>query len=61
MQDRKNALEEYIYDARDKIDGAYASYMLPEEKEKLKGMLGEAEDWLYSEEVCRLPLLPLTC
>lgn len=25
--------------------------MLPEEKEKLKGMLGEAEDWLYSEEV----------
>lgn len=60
MQDRKNALEEYIYDARDKIDGAYASYMLPEEKEKLKGMLAEAEDWLYSEEVCRFHSVSLT-
>ena len=53
LQDRKNALEEYIYDARDKIDGAYSSYMLSEEKEKLKGMLTAAEDWLYSEEVGR--------
>jgi len=48
-EDRKNALEEYIYDARDKIDGAYAAYILPDEKETLKRLLEEAENWLYSE------------
>jgi len=49
-EDRKNALEEYIYDARDKVDGSYSSYMQSEDKEKLKGLLTAAEDWLYSEE-----------
>lgn len=49
-EDRKNALEEYVYDMRGKVEDRYASYVKPEEKEKLFAMLQEAEDWLYSEE-----------
>ncbi|KAH7928945.1 heat shock protein 70 [Leucogyrophana mollusca] len=49
-EDRKNALEEYVYDTRGKLDDRYVSYVQSAEKEKLLGMLQEAEDWLYSEE-----------
>lgn len=49
-EDRKNALEEYVYDMRSKLEDRYASYVKPEEKEKLLHMLQDAEDWLYSEE-----------
>lgn len=49
-QDRKNALEEYVYDTRGKLDDRYAAYVQPAEKEKLLVLLQEAEDWLYSEE-----------
>ncbi|KAH7916594.1 heat shock protein 70 family [Hygrophoropsis aurantiaca] len=49
-EDRKNALEEYVYDTRGKLDDRYASYVQSSEKQKLLGMLQEAEDWLYSEE-----------
>lgn len=35
---------------RGKLDDRYASYVRPEEKEKLLRMFQEAEDWLYSEE-----------
>lgn len=50
IQERKNALEEYIYDMRSKLDGRYASYVQSPEKTKLSAALSEAEDWLYSEE-----------
>lgn len=49
-QNAKNALEEYIYDMRDKLDTSLSSYAQPEEKEKLSTMLRESEDWLYSDE-----------
>ncbi|KIJ60075.1 hypothetical protein HYDPIDRAFT_32650 [Hydnomerulius pinastri MD-312] len=49
-EDRKNALEEYVYDTRGKLDDRYASYVQSSEKSKLLSMLQEAEDWLYSEE-----------
>ncbi|KAF9241769.1 heat shock protein 70 family [Melanogaster broomeanus] len=49
-EDRKNALEEYVYDTRGKLDDRYAPYVQPAEKTKLLGMLQEGEDWLYSEE-----------
>ncbi|KAG8812877.1 adenyl-nucleotide exchange factor sse1 [Serendipita sp. 399] len=49
-EDRKNALEEYVYDMRGKLDDRYAAYVTPEEKEVLSSMLSKAEDWLYSEE-----------
>jgi heat shock protein 4 len=49
-EDRKNALEEYVYDMRGKMDDRYASYVQAEEKEKLLVKLAEAEEWLYTEE-----------
>ncbi|OJA20978.1 hypothetical protein AZE42_11480 [Rhizopogon vesiculosus] len=49
-EDRKNALEEYVYDMRGKLDDRYTAYVQPAEREKLLSMLQDAEDWLYSEE-----------
>ncbi|RXW24318.1 hypothetical protein EST38_g1518 [Candolleomyces aberdarensis] len=49
-EERKNAVEEYVYDMRGKVEDRYASYVQPEEKQKLLVALQEAEDWLYSEE-----------
>ncbi|KAK7040794.1 adenyl-nucleotide exchange factor sse1 [Paramarasmius palmivorus] len=48
--DRKNALEEYVYDMRGKLDERYATFVTPDEKSKLLAALQEAEDWLYTEE-----------
>jgi heat shock 70kDa protein 4 len=42
-EDRKNALEEYIYDMRGKLDDLYANYASDEEKSKLHSMLDAAE------------------
>lgn len=42
-EDRKNALEEYIYDMRGKLDGLYAEYASEEEKTKFRAMLDAAE------------------
>jgi heat shock 70kDa protein 4 len=50
LQDCKNALEEYIYDTRSKLEDRFASYVQPQEKEAILPALTEAEDWLYSEE-----------
>lgn len=49
-EDRKNALEEYVYDMRAKLDERYSSFAQAAEKEKLNSMFQEAEDWLYSDE-----------
>ncbi|EGO00373.1 hypothetical protein SERLA73DRAFT_89344 [Serpula lacrymans var. lacrymans S7.3] len=49
-EDRKNALEEYVYDTRGKLDDRYAAYVQAAEKVTLLGLLQDAEDWLYSEE-----------
>ncbi|VDC07564.1 unnamed protein product [Peniophora sp. CBMAI 1063] len=49
-EDRKNALEEYIYDVRGKLDDRYAPFVQPAEKEKLLAELAKEEDWLYSED-----------
>ncbi|KAH8119135.1 heat shock protein 70 [Phellopilus nigrolimitatus] len=49
-EDRKNALEEYIYDTRSKLDERYAAYVKPDEKKALLAALTESEDWLYTEE-----------
>jgi heat shock protein 4 len=46
----KNALEEYVYDMRGKLDDRYAAYVQPQEKEKLLAILSEKENWLYTEE-----------
>ncbi|TFK20742.1 heat shock protein [Coprinopsis marcescibilis] len=49
-EERKNALEEYIYDMRSKVEDRYAAYIQSEEKSKLLAGLQDAEDWLYSDE-----------
>ncbi|KAF9234299.1 Hsp70 protein-domain-containing protein [Melanogaster broomeanus] len=49
-EDHKNALEEYVYDTRGKLDDRYAPFVQSAEKTKLLAMLQEGEDWLYSEE-----------
>ncbi|KAI0699889.1 heat shock protein 70 [Cerioporus squamosus] len=49
-EERKNALEEFIYDTRGRLDERYAPYVQPQEKEKILAALQEAESWLYSEE-----------
>ncbi|KAI5851008.1 heat shock protein 70 family [Tricharina praecox] len=48
-EDRKNALEEYIYEGRAKIDDIYAPFASDEEKSKVKKALDDAEDWLYND------------
>ncbi|KAG9244469.1 putative heat shock protein Hsp88 [Calycina marina] len=48
-EDKKNELETYIYDMRNKIDDTYAEFASEPEKEKLKAKLETAEDWLYDE------------
>src|SRR5271170_7480149 len=42
-EERKNALEEYIYDTRGKLDDIYAPYASEEEKTKFREMLDSAE------------------
>lgn len=49
-EDRKNALEEFIYDQRSKIDERYKAYIQDSEKEKYLAALNEQEEWLYSDE-----------
>lgn len=49
-EDRKNALEEFIYDQRSKLDERYRAYATAAEKEKYLAALNEQEEWLYSEE-----------
>ncbi|ODV87545.1 hypothetical protein CANARDRAFT_174579 [[Candida] arabinofermentans NRRL YB-2248] len=48
-EDRKNALEEYIYELRGKLDEEYSEFASNEEKEKLTAMLLKTEDWLYDD------------
>lgn len=48
--DRKNALEEMIYDQRSKLDSTLRAYVQPEEKEKYLAALNNEEEWLYSDD-----------
>jgi len=46
----KNALEEYIYDTRSKVNGGiYKDYINPADKDKFISDLNDAENWLYDE------------
>ncbi|KAI1493502.1 heat shock protein Hsp88 [Biscogniauxia mediterranea] len=48
-EEKKNELEAYIYDLRNKLDDVYAEFASEEEKDKLRSKLNEMEDWLYEE------------
>ncbi|GIL79849.1 hypothetical protein Vretimale_12448 [Volvox reticuliferus] len=47
--ERKNALEGYVYDLRNKLYDVYAPYIKETDKEALQGKLTAMEDWLYDE------------
>jgi molecular chaperone DnaK (HSP70) len=50
--DAKNAVEEYVYDMRGKIDGGdYEKYSDEKIRQKLLNDLQATEDWLYDEGV----------
>lgn len=48
-EDRKNALEEYIYELRGKLEDQYKDFASDAEKEKLTALLMKTEDWLYDD------------
>jgi heat shock protein 4 len=48
-EEKKNELETYIYDMRNKLDDQYADLASDEEKEKIREKLMASEDWLYDE------------
>ncbi|CAO1630547.1 unnamed protein product [Sympodiomycopsis kandeliae] len=48
--DRRNALEEMIYDQRSKLDSTLRPYVQPQEKETYLAALNAEEEWLYSDE-----------
>ncbi|PLN75087.1 Hsp70 chaperone Hsp88 [Aspergillus taichungensis] len=47
--EKKNELESYIYELRDKIDSVYGDFASEEEKDKLRAKLTDTEDWLYED------------
>uniref|UniRef100_A0A6Q2XRN3 Heat shock protein 4 like n=1 Tax=Esox lucius TaxID=8010 RepID=A0A6Q2XRN3_ESOLU len=47
--DAKNAVEEYVYDLRDKLCSIYEKYTTEEDSNRLTLMLGDTENWLYEE------------
>lgn len=48
-EEKKNELETYIYELRNKLDDQYAPFASDEEKEKLRSKLEATEEWLYDE------------
>lgn len=47
--DAKNAVEEYVYEYRDKLSGPYAKFISEEELNRFSELLSETEDWLYED------------
>lgn len=45
----KNAVESYVYDMRNALDGVLSPYVLPKDKEAFLNMLNNAEEWLYGD------------
>ncbi|ROT38698.1 hsp70-like protein [Sodiomyces alkalinus F11] len=48
-EEKKNELETYIYDFRNKLDDQYAEFVSDDEKAKIREKLDASEDWLYDE------------
>jgi len=47
--DAKNAVEEYVYEMRDKLTEQYNAYIKESDAEYLKSQLEVTENWLYDE------------
>ncbi|KAG8053155.1 hypothetical protein GUJ93_ZPchr0001g30913 [Zizania palustris] len=48
-KDKKNAVEAYVYDMRNKLYDKYNDFVMAEEKESFIAKLQEVEDWLYED------------
>ncbi|XP_062089412.1 heat shock 70 kDa protein 14-like [Humulus lupulus] len=48
-KDKKNAVEAYVYDMRNKLNDKYEEFVTPSEKEELINKLQVVEDWLYED------------
>ncbi|KAK8546876.1 hypothetical protein V6N13_093915 [Hibiscus sabdariffa] len=48
-KDKKNAVEAYVYDMRNKLGDKYRDFVAASEKEELTAKLQETEDWLYED------------
>ncbi|CAI5483683.1 unnamed protein product [Closterium sp. Yama58-4] len=48
-KEKKNAVESYVYDMRNKLHDKLAPYATEAEKEQLLAKLQETEDWLYED------------
>ena len=55
-EDKKNELESYIYELRNKIDDQYSEFASDEEKTKLKEKLEQSEVTIIPIFPCRVPL-----
>uniref|UniRef100_A0A8C5EG49 Heat shock protein 4 like n=1 Tax=Gouania willdenowi TaxID=441366 RepID=A0A8C5EG49_GOUWI len=49
LNDAKNAVEEYVYELRDKLCGVYEKYITEDDSSRLTLMLEDTENWLYEE------------
>ncbi|XP_004478974.1 heat shock protein 105 kDa isoform X2 [Dasypus novemcinctus] len=47
--DAKNAVEEYVYEFRDKLCGPYEKFICEQDHHSFLRLLTETEDWLYEE------------
>jgi len=47
--EKKNAVESYIYEMREKLEGELAPFITPEVQELFLGQLTDAENWLYED------------
>ncbi|CAM8912955.1 unnamed protein product [Rhodiola kirilowii] len=48
-KDKKNAVEAYVYDMRNKLNDKYQDFVVEAEKDALISKLQEVEDWLYED------------
>ncbi|KAH7657359.1 Heat shock protein 70 family protein [Dioscorea alata] len=48
-KDKKNAVEAYVYEMRNKLHDKYQEFVTTPEKEALAAKLQEVEDWLYDD------------
>uniref|UniRef100_A0A8C7XCP1 Heat shock protein 4 like n=1 Tax=Oryzias sinensis TaxID=183150 RepID=A0A8C7XCP1_9TELE len=49
VNDAKNAVEEYVYELREKLCGVYQNYINEEDSNRLTLMLEDTENWLYED------------
>uniref|UniRef100_A0A2P2MNV3 Uncharacterized protein MANES_04G123400 n=1 Tax=Rhizophora mucronata TaxID=61149 RepID=A0A2P2MNV3_RHIMU len=48
-KDKKNAVEAYVYDMRNKLTDKYQDFVTDSEREQFTAILQEVEDWLYED------------